>query len=288
MFLVADSGATKTDWRFVDENQTIHSFSSAGLNPLFWTSKEMIDEINKKCPKEIKSKVKRQKAKVFFYGASCSSKERIKIVHTALSRSLGIQKSKTEIHHDILASARAVCGNKEGIAAILGTGSNSCHYDGNKITKIIGGLTYMLGDEGSGAHIGLTFLKAFLNNELPQNIHATFFNEYRLTRDKIFNSVYNKKYPNRFLASFTKFIGECIEEPFLHELVRNCFKDFFKKTICRYENHRQIPVGFVGSVAFHFQNILTEVAKEKNVRLEKIIESPIEDLVKYHLKEKIK
>lgn len=284
MILIADSGATKADWRFIDKDGSIFSFSTAGLSPLFWTSKEMADEINKKFPKRIKSKVKSEKAQTFFYGASCSSKERIKIVQTALKKVF--PKSKAEINHDILASTHALLENKEGIACILGTGSNSCYYDGKKITQTKGGLTYILGDEGSGAHIGLEFLKAFLNNELPEKVHKTFLKEYRLTKDKIFDAVYQKKYPNRFLASFAKFIHEHIEDPFIGKLVKQCVTEFFEKTICKYENHMNVPVGFVGSIASNFKNILYDVAKEKGVTINKIISNPIDELVKFHLKEK--
>ena len=282
MMLIADSGATKADWRFIDKDGKISSFSTKGLSPLFWTSKEMAEELNKKTPKSIKSKVKSGNTNIFFYGTSCSSKKRIQIVQSALKKVF--PKSKTQINHDILASARALLGNKEGIACILGTGSNSCYYDGKKITDIKGGLTYILGDEGSGANIGLGFIKAFLNNELPEKIHKTFLKEYRLTKDKIFDAVYNQKYPNRFLASFAKFVGENINEPILYNLVRNCFAEFFEKTICKYENHKHVSVGFVGSVAANFKNILYSVAKENGVTINKIISSPIDELVKYHLK----
>lgn len=283
MILIADSGATKADWRFVDKNGSTSSFSSAGLSPLFWTSKEMSDELNKKVPKKVKIQIAIQKSKIFFYGTSCSSKERIKIVQTALKKVF--PKSKTEINHDILASARALLGNKEGIACILGTGSNSCYYDGKKITEMKGGLTYILGDEGSGAHIGLEFIKAFLNNELPENVHKIFLKKYRLTKDKILDAVYQKKYPNRFLASFAKFIHEHIEDPFVAKLVNQCVTEFFEKTICKYESHKNVPVGFVGSIASFFKNILLDVAKDKGVTVNKIIGNPVDELVKYHLKQ---
>jgi N-acetylglucosamine kinase-like BadF-type ATPase len=281
MILVADSGATKTDWRLIDTSGKIHSFSTVGFSPMFWTSKEISDELNKKIPKKIKSQVTSNKSEIFYYGTGCSSKQRNKILEVALKKIF--PKAKIVINHDILASARALCGTHKGIACILGTGSNSCFYDGKKITKNLGGLTFILGDEGSGAHIGKEFIKAFLNDELPSYLHKTFQKKFHLTKDKIFDSVYNKKYPNRFLASFAKFISEHIDEPFVHELVKNCLTEFFEKTICKYENHKYVPVGFVGSIAFYFRNILKEVAKEKGVTITKIIETPIDELVKFHI-----
>lgn len=281
MILIADSGATKADWRFVDDKGNISCFSTAGLSPLFWTSREMVNEINKKFPKRVKDQIKRQKSKVFFYGTSCSSTQRINIVKVALKTAF--PGSKATINHDILASARALLGHSAGIACILGTGSNSCYYDGKKIVEIKGGLTYILGDEGSGAHIGLEFIKAFLNNELPEKVHTTFLKTYRLSKDKIIDSVYNQKYPNRFLATFAKFVHEQMSDPFVENIVKQCMAEFFDKTICRYENHRNVPVGFVGSIAGHFGDVLHEVAKEKGVKINKIINSPIDELVKYHL-----
>ena len=284
MMLIADSGATKADWRFIDKDGDISSFSTEGLSPLFWTSKEMADEINKKIPKKIESGVKSQKSEIYFYGTGCSSKERNKIVELALK--IFSPKSNAKINHDILASARALFRNRAGIACILGTGSNSCYYDGRKITEMKGGLTFILGDEGSGGHIGKEFIKAYLNNELPEYLHKTFQSEYRLTKDKIFDSVYTKKYPNRFLASFAKFVHKHIDEPFIYNLVRKCFTEFFEKTVLKYENFKYIPVGFIGSVAFNFKNILFSVAKENEVTISKIISNPIDDLVKYHLTKK--
>jgi glucosamine kinase len=281
MTLIADSGATKADWRFIDQDGSIASFSTAGFNPLFWTSGEMAAEIERKFPKKVKAKVRSKKTVIYFYGTSCSSKERIKIVHNALKKAF--PSSQPVINHDILASARALLGHNEGIACILGTGSNSCYYDGKKITQTKGGLTYILGDEGGGSHIGMEFIKAFLNNELPEKVHKTFLREYRLTKDKIFEAVYQKKYPNRFLASFAKFIHEHCDDPFVKKLVRQCITEFFEKTICKYENHRNVPVGFVGSIASNFRNILQDIAKEKRVTINKVISNPIDELVKYHL-----
>lgn len=281
MILIADSGATKADWRFIDDKGNITTFSTAGLSPLFWTSEDMSVELKRKLPKSLKPQASSLKSQVFFYGTSCSSRERIKIVETAIKKVF--PKAKITINHDILASARALLGNKKGIACILGTGSNSCHYDGKKITETKGGLAYILGDEGSGAHIGLEFLKAFLNDELPEDIRKIFVKEYRLAKDKIFDSIYNKKYPNRYLASFAKFVHEQMKYPYMKNIVKRCFTEFFDKTICKYRDFQSIPVGFVGSIAGNFRDVLHEVAKEKNVTINRIISSPIDELVKYHL-----
>ncbi len=286
--LIADSGATKTDWRFIDKKGNVHTFSTAGFSPLFWTSKEIADELNRKIPRKVKSQISPKgvlrtnlKSQIYFYGTGCSSAARNKIVEVALKKVF--PHSAPHIHHDILASARALLGRQKGIACILGTGSNSCYYDGKRITETKGGLTYILGDEGSGAHLGKEFIKAFLNHELPEKIHKAFLEEYRLDKDKIFQAVYHKKYPNRFLASFAKFVHQHLSDPFIHKIATQCLTEFFEKTICKYENHRHVPVGFVGSIASNFKNILRLIAKEKGVEINKIISNPIDELVKYHL-----
>jgi len=280
MILVADSGSTKTAWKFIDDNRKVHSFHTLGFNPFFWTSKEIITEINKKCPKKLKSEISSHKSQICFYGAGCSSKQRTKIVKTALKKVF--PKCKIEVEHDLLGAARAVCGNEKGIACILGTGSNSCFYDGKKIVRNIGGLGHILGDEGSGKEIGKKLLNAYLNRFLPENIHKTFQRKYRLSKEKILNPVYRKQRPNQYLASFTKFAGQNIREPFLHDLVKKCFLDFFDSHVCMYVEYKNVPVGFVGSVGFHFRHIVQEIANEKGIGLHKIIENPMDELVEYH------
>src|SRR5687767_8239886 len=215
MLLIADSGATKTDWRFIGDEGKIISFSSPGFNPLFWKSRDIAAEIKKRAPKRVLAAASAKNLSIYFYGASCSSPARKKVIRVALKTVF--PKGKAAIEHDILASARALCGREEGIAGILGTGSNSCHYDGKQITRIIGGLTYILGDEGSGAHLGTELLKAFLNGELPENVHADFIKKYRLNKDKIYEALYRKPHPNRFLASFADFVHAHISHPYMRE-----------------------------------------------------------------------
>ncbi|MBI3502922.1 MAG: N-acetylglucosamine kinase [Bacteroidetes bacterium] len=284
MILIADSGSTKTAWRFIDEGGNIFAFSSMGFNPFFWKSAAIAKEINKKCPKKIKLQVSNHKSRVFFYGAGCSSKKRINIVKTALRKNF--PQAKIFVEHDLLGSARAVCGDEKGIATILGTGSNSCYYDGEKVVRQRGGWGYIISDEGSGAHIGKKLMRDFINENLPAELSEKLHMEYKLTREKVVQSVYNKPYPNRFLASFGKFIHENIHEPYCSELVKKRFTEFFENHICRYDNYKELPMGCVGSVGYYFKNILQEVANVHNVRLGKVIESPIDELVKFHLNEK--
>lgn len=280
MILIADSGATKTDWRFIDDDSQLISFSSPGFNPLFWKSADIVKEMMKRTPKKVLSSAKRFSLKIYFYGASCSSAKRNKVIHVALKQLF--PNAKIEINHDILASARALCGREVGIAGILGTGSNSCHYDGKKVTETKGGLTYILGDEGSGAHMGTELLKAFLNNELPKEINDALKKKYKLNKDKIYEALYQKPHPNRYLASFADFVHEHLSDSFINELAKNSFRKFFDKTVCKYNNFQNIPFHCVGSIGFHFAEIVKDVAKEKNILVGKILKSPIEGLVEFH------
>jgi len=282
VILIADSGATKTDWRFIDLEGRITSFSSQGLSPMFWTAKEMVAEIKKNTPKSVLSKTKGKSLSIYFYGTGCSNNARINIVKSALKSFF--KKSSINIYHDILASARALLGHEKGIACILGTGSNSCYYNGTKVTSIIGGHTFILGDEGSGAHLGLSLVKAFLNEELPSEIKKKFVREHHITKEKIYDAIYTKKNPNKFLASYAFFIHENLNNPFIKKMATDCFLDFFDKTICKYKNYKNEKIGFVGSIANNFRAILILIAKKKKVYIYRIINSPIEELVKYHLK----
>lgn len=281
MLLIADSGATKTDWRFISKEGEITAFSTAGLSPMFNSKVEIIYEIEKKFPKKIKQVLKKNVSSILFYGTSCSTKEKIHLIYSAIHKVF--PKAKIRINSDMLAAVRTLYGTKKGIVCILGTGSNSCYYDGKKIIKTIGGLTFILGDEGSGAHLGKEFIKAWLNNELPPAIHKKFQTQYRLTKAKVFHALYKEKNPSRFLASFSIFILQHIENIFVEGLVCRCFEEFFDKTICKYDNYQNLRVGFTGSIANNFKKQLLTIAKEKHVFIKKIISKPIDELVNFHL-----
>lgn len=221
---------------------------------------------------------------IFFYGAGCSSEEKRKIVMDAIKSNF--PQSEIEINHDLLGAARALCGHQEGIAAILGTGSNSCYYDGKQIVENIASLGFILGDEGSGAHIGKTFIQAYLNNELPEKLVSSFEQRFNLSKDNILDSVYKKSMPSKYLASFSKFIYQNLKEEYVINLVADSFEQFFDKHICKYPKHKGVKLSCVGSVAYYYSNILRAVALKKNVNIDKIIETPIAGLLLYHLEDK--
>jgi N-acetylglucosamine kinase-like BadF-type ATPase len=303
LILIADSGSTKTDWRLIDDNKQIHQFSSQGINPYFQTS-EQISEIlrSELLPQisalsaaadqisqlpspnsELPSPNSKLPTQLFFYGAGCRVEDKKQIVMSALKENF--PTAEIEIHTDLLGAARSLCGSKPGIAAILGTGANTCYYDGEKIAENRTSLGYVLGDEGSGAHIGKTFIQAYLNDELPTDLSNRFYERFKLSKDEIIDAVYKKPMPNRFLASFSKFIYQNLKEQYVLDLVADCFRQFFDKHICKYEKHKELKLSCTGSVAFYYSNILRAVAADKGVNIDTIVETPISGLTLYHLGE---
>ena len=283
MILIADSGSTKTDWRLIDENKQIHQFSTQGINPYFNTTKQIVSVLKMELVPKLNFPTLNFELETYFYGAGCRVEDKKKIVELALSEVFS--KSKIEINTDMLGAARSLCGKNSGIAAILGTGANTCYYDGKNIIENRTSAGYILGDEGSGAHIGKTFIQAFLNDELPKDLSERFVARFKLSKDDIIDAVYRQPMPNRFLASFSKFIYQNIKEQFIIDLVANCFNQFFDKHICKYEKHKEVKLSCTGSVAFYYSNILRAVALEKGVSIDTITETPIAGLTLYHLGE---
>ncbi len=280
MTLIADSGSTKAAWRLIDKSGGVRSLHTEGLNPYFKTKTEIIDEVRNTLIPGFQSAALVKK--VFFYGAGCSGPEKCKLVKDALSECF--PQAKITVEHDILAAAHATCGNSHGIVNILGTGSNSCLYDGKKIIDQIGGLGHILGDEGSGAHLGKNLLEDFMNHALPKDLEDDFKQNFHLGKEEIKMRVYEKPLPNRFLASFGCFIGERKGHPYFSGMIGNCFNIFLEKHVCMYPDYKVMQVHFVGSVAYFFSDILKKTARAKGIKIGKILPYPIEGLTEYHLK----
>jgi glucosamine kinase len=282
MILIADSGSTKTDWRLIDEHRHIHQYATQGINPYFQNEEAISVIIQQELLPQLKSGMQQFKSEIYFYGAGCGTALKKKSVETALASHF--PESVIEVNTDLLGAARALCEDKPGIAAILGTGSNTCYYDGLNIIENHASLGYILGDEGSGAHIGKLFIQAYLNKELPESIAHRFEDRFKLNKDSILDNIYKQPMPNRFLASFSKFIYQNLKEQFLIDLVATSFNELFDKHILKYE-HSHLKLSCVGSVAFYYSNILRAVALNKEVHIDKIIETPIAGLTLYHLEE---
>ncbi|MBL4669644.1 MAG: hypothetical protein JKY30_10330 [Flavobacteriales bacterium] len=277
MILVADSGSTKTDWRLIDEKGKVRQFSTIGFNPYFINSTDILSELTTSTISAIKGNV----SKVYFYAAGCSTQENKDVVREPLTTFFS--NAKIEVEHDMLAAARATCSKKRGMVAILGTGANSCLYNGIEIVENVRALGFILGDSGSGADIGKTFIKAFLGGELSLEIEEKFKKEYNLNADSILDAVYKKALPNRFLAGFSHFIFNHIDNPDIQKMVEHRFELFFEKNICKYSDYENNTLHLVGSIAFVYQEVLKKVALKYNVKIGKVIKQPIEELVNYHL-----
>ena len=278
MILIADSGSTKTDWCVVENGQPIQQISTKGINPFFQSEEEISNEIATSLLPQLKTNALDA---VYFYGAGCGFPDKIAMVHRAITKHLQI-KREVEVNTDMLAVAHGLCQHEAGIACIMGTGSNSCYYDGKQIVSNVSPLGFILGDEGSGAVLGKLLVGDILKNQMTPELKEKFLKQFGLTPADIIDHVYRKPFPNRFLASLSPFLAQNIDEPCIHALVLGSFKSFLKRNVMQYENFRISKVHFIGSVAFYYKTILAEAAQEMNIQLGTIIKSPMEGLIKYH------
>lgn len=277
MILIADSGSTKTDWRLISEKEEVKSVSTPGINPFYQTEEEIENQISTLLYPELMGfSVK----KIFFYGAGCAFEDKKQIVKNAIS--VSFPKAQIEIEFDLLAAARGLFLKEKGIACILGTGSNSCFYDGKNIIHNVSPLGFILGDEGSGAVLGKKFAADCLKNQLPEKLKDKFLKQYDLTPAQIIESVYKKPFPNRFLAQFTRFLSENIAEPSIYNIVFDSFTEFFTRNIMQYNNYKDYPVCFIGSIAYYFKDVLEVAANELDIQIGIIYQSPMPGLIKYH------
>jgi N-acetylglucosamine kinase-like BadF-type ATPase len=277
MILIADAGATKIQWVVISEGKSSDPIETPGFNPYFMAPQILLNAVEKDLVPFIKSGYVTE---VFYYGAGCSTPAKCGIVEDVLKEVF--DRADFEIHHDLLGAARALFHRKEGIACILGTGSNSCLFDGRNILENVTSLGYLFGDEGSGAYLGKLLLTEYLRKRLPAGIRDAFEKQFGFTVENILDSVYNKPHPNRFLASFARFAGNHREDPFISELLHRNFRDFFRDQVTQYTNYKEKELGIVGSVGFHFQDIFKEIASEHGMKVGKVIQSPIEGLSDYH------
>jgi len=277
MILIADSGSTKTDWRVVNATHMLEQVETLGFNPMYQEADEIYAELETALLPKLKD---RAPAAIYYYGAGCSSPERNKRVEDALRRAF--PGAELHVEHDLLSAARAVCGRNPGIACILGTGSNTCLYNGSEIIDNVPSLGFLLGDEGSGAYMGKLLIKAFLYRELPDDLAQSLKNTYQLTKDGILDAVYNAPVPSRYMATFAKYMYEKRKHPVIREMIYQNFEEFFERHVVKYKGHMELPVNFVGSVAFYFADILKQAAKKYGLHVQTIIQSPSEGLIKYH------
>lgn len=275
MILIADSGSTKTTWCIIDSNRNTKTIQTEGINPIFQTKESILHLIEK----QIKPHTKTVNT-VHFYGAGCTD-EKSSTVCQALQETLA--PSTINVQTDLLGATYALCKKHSGIISILGTGSNSALYDGEKIIQQTPALGYILGDEGSGATLGRQLINLLFKNQLPTTIKEDFKQSYQLSQAQIIEKVYQGEFPNRFLASFAPFVAKHISQPIIKTMVKQSFNDFVQKNLLQYTDAKTLPIHFVGAIAHHFQPILKQVLQENQLNIGKIKKSPIKGLVKYHI-----
>ncbi|MDR0962730.1 MAG: ATPase [Mediterranea sp.] len=278
--LIADSGSTKTDWCVVEAGMERQRLTTGGTNPFFQTEEEIGDEIAASLLPALTSSTF---DRVCFYGAGVAFPDKVAMLRRVLEHHLRVNHS-IEVGSDLLAAARALCGTEPGIACIIGTGSNSCFYDGREIVHNVSPLGYVLGDEGSGAYLGKMLAGDVLKNQTSPQLKEAFLQEYHLTTADIIERVYRQPFPNRFLASLSPFVAEHIDYPEMHRLALDAFKKFFVRNVMQYD-YRRYPANFVGSIAFSYKEVLRQAADETGVAIGTIVQSPMERLIAYHKNE---
>jgi N-acetylglucosamine kinase-like BadF-type ATPase len=278
MILIADSGGSKTDWRLIFKDGSIDQASAPGFNPYY----QPIEDLRKNVQEILLPKIKNGETveHIYFYGAGVSSVKNQLTIKSAFLEFF--PEAQIEIGWDLLAAARALCGTEPGIACIMGTGSNSCLYDGKNIIDNVANLGWILADEGSGAIIGRKFLVDYLRKKLPAKLAEQFHARFPLTREEFLEKVYQQEKPSAFLASFCKFIFQHLKEPYCYDLIYSSFAEFYENNVMKYENYQNLKVHFTGSIAFYFSDILRQVANDKGITVKNILEGPIAGLTLYH------
>ena len=277
MILIADGGSTKTHWCLVDNQLNLEYFYSEGYNPYFVDGEYVQGSLSKALPSHIECELIEQ---VYFYGAGIHDKAKSSILENAF-RTIFVS-AKIFVDHDLLAACRALLGFNQGFVSILGTGTNTCLYDGTKISYHIDSAAYVLGDEGSGCYIGKKFLVDYIRGTLPPAIVKSFEDTYRLSKEDILDKIYSQPLANRFCASFSEFVYKNLEEEHMYKLVSKSFDKFFTNLVCLYPDYEKYELNAVGSVAYHFKSVLDSSAEKHNMKVGKIIQSPIKELVNYH------
>lgn len=275
MKLIAESGSTRTEWALVEDNHLVQRVFTEGLNPFFQTRREISRSVRLGLPESF---FKKKLDQVYYYGAGCSSYEKKNILGASLVAQF---KTPIQVESDLLAAARGLFKCEAGIACILGTGSNSCFYDGKIIVKNVKAAGYILGDEGSGAVLGKLFLADLLKGLAPKELANEFHEKFRISVNDVMESVYNLPFPNRFLGTIAYFLGDYMDNEYVYNLLTNNLRSFFNRNVCQYD-YINYPIRFVGSLAYAYPDILQEVAQEFGVEIDVIEETPMNGLIEFH------
>lgn len=277
MLLIADSGATKTSWVLLnDQRQIVEEYNTMGFSPIFHTTNDIVTALNGNGDLMMWAL---QVSEVRYFGAGCSSAERNAKIHHALHQVFS--NAHTYVEHDLLGAAIATCGSSAGIACILGTGSNSCYFDGQQVHELIPSLDFILSDEGSGTKLGMELIRQYMYQRLPNDLHLELQQTYQLDKEMVLRKVYSEKHPKAFLSSFAKFMHIHRRHTAIEAIVLRCFDEFLDYRVTCYPQYRQVPVHFVGSIAHYFADQLHTATQQRGMQLGKIIQAPIYGLVEH-------
>ncbi|WP_439132861.1 N-acetylglucosamine kinase [Polaribacter sp.] len=279
MILIADGGSTKADWIAINDNkQEEFRVRTLGLNPAVVAEEELKNRIiNMFQLINIKEDVN----EIYFYGAGCGTPKPAKILEDIL-QSIFVN-AKINVAEDMLAAVYAATGNEPALVCILGTGSNSCYFDGENVQMKTASLGYILMDEASGNYFGKLLLREYYYNKMPLAIAEKFNEEFNLDADYIKKNLYRMPNPNMYLASFAKFMFDFKNEKYIKRIIKRGFHEFFKYRILPFEKTKETPLYFIGSIAFYFRDILEKVAKKYELDVTDVIQRPIDNLLKYHI-----
>jgi glucosamine kinase len=275
--LIADSGATKAEWRLLTNGKKKTIFTP-GISPYFLNE----EQIKNLLLKELKPKLRNVKVdEIFYYGTGCANPANGRLIKKAIQQVFEKTK-KIEVTHDLMAAARAVCGKNKGMVGNLGTGYFCCYYDGRKIAKQTPGIGYVLGDEGSGAYLGKKVIQHYLYETFDDDLRGRFDSKYVTNRAEILDNVYKKPLPNRYLASFAIFLAENRGHYMIENIIEDGLNDFFFYHLCQYRESWLMPIHFIGSIAYGFQDVLQHLCDTYEFELGRVIKNPMEGLVAYH------
>jgi glucosamine kinase len=274
--LIADSGATKTEWCLLEGKKKKTLFTQ-GISPYFMG----VEQIQQLLIQELLPGLKKQRpAEIYYYGTGCKAPANVKLMKKALQ---GVfPEAAIQVNHDLLGAAKALCGHHKGVACILGTGANSCYYDGKKVVKNSPGLGYILGDEGSGAYLGKKVLQYYLYNTFDADLMDRFNAKFATSGNEILEAVYKKPLANRYLASFAIFLAENRGHYMIENIIEDGLNDFFFNHVYKYRESWSLPIHFVGGIAWGFRDVLKELCASYELELGTVLKAPMEGLVKYH------
>jgi N-acetylglucosamine kinase-like BadF-type ATPase len=277
MIFIVESGSTKSDWILIDDKNNQSFYSTMGFNPYFHSSDLIESELKKNSPMMM---VAYEITEVYFYGAGCSSDKMNAIVSQGLSRVF--MNATVHVDHDLVACAYSTYLGRPGISCIIGTGSNSCFFDGKEVSEVVPALGYILGDEGSGSYFGKKLLAAYLYHQLPAHLAADFETTYEMNKEAILEKVYREPNANVFISSFMPFIAKHSDEPYFQAMIEAGFKHFMEVHVCCYSNYKDVEVNFVGSLSSIFRSALDRAANSLGITIGRVVQKPIEGLVAYH------